>query len=78
MEIEGDLPGSTAADHGDGEGDSEGGIMEVHLDDPSEQSEDMGMESEAEAGPSNPGKRVKVRHTNNKDRLVRKSRKLIK
>jgi hypothetical protein len=48
MEIEGDQSGFTA--------ESEGGNMEVHLDDPSEPSEDMGME----AGPSNPGKRVKV------------------
>lgn len=48
MEIEGDQSGFTAA--------GEGGNMEVRLDDPSEPSEDMGME----AGPSNPGKRVKV------------------
>lgn len=54
MEIEGDMTGSTA----EGDGDGDGGNMEVHLDSTVEPVEDMGME----AGPSNPGKRVKVCH----------------
>lgn len=53
MEIEGDLTGSTT------EGEGDGGNMEVHLDSTGEPAEEMGME----AGPSNPGKRVKVRHS---------------
>lgn len=50
MEIETDQTGVVA--------DVEGGNMEVHLDSTGEPTEEMGME----AGPSNPGKRVKVCH----------------
>lgn len=53
MEIEGELSGSIT----EVEGEGESGNMEVHLDDPSEPVDEMQME----AGPSNPGKRVKVR-----------------
>ena len=52
MEIEGDMAATTT----EAEDGGEAGNMEVHLDSSGEPAEDMGME----AGPSNPGKRVKV------------------